>query len=36
VDESVYANSEIKPDYFIPKPYDPHHLISLVRKLAEG
>jgi DNA-binding NtrC family response regulator len=36
VDESIYANSEIKPDYFIPKPYDPHHLISLVRKLAEG
>jgi DNA-binding NtrC family response regulator len=36
VDESIYANSEIKPDYFITKPYDPHHLISMVRKLAEG
>lgn len=36
VDESVYANSEIKPDCFIPKPYDPHRLISVVRKLAEG
>jgi DNA-binding NtrC family response regulator len=36
VDESIYANSEIKPDYFIPKPYEPHHLISTVRKLAEG
>jgi DNA-binding NtrC family response regulator len=36
VDESIYANSEIKPDYFIPKPYDPHHLVSMVRKLAEG
>lgn len=36
VDESIYANSEIKPDFFIAKPYDPHHLISTVRKLAEG
>jgi DNA-binding NtrC family response regulator len=36
VDESIYANSEIKPDCFIPKPYDSHHLVSTVRKLAEG
>jgi DNA-binding NtrC family response regulator len=36
VDESIYAHSEIKPDYFIPKPYDPHHLISVLRKLTEG
>jgi DNA-binding NtrC family response regulator len=36
VDESVYANSEIKPDCFIAKPYDPHRLVSAVRKLAEG
>jgi DNA-binding NtrC family response regulator len=36
VDESVYANSEIKPDCFIPKPYDPHHLVSMVRKLADS
>ena len=36
VDESVYANSEIKPDFFISKPYDPHRFVATVRKLAEG
>jgi DNA-binding NtrC family response regulator len=36
VDESIYADSEIKPDCFISKPYEPHHLISTVRKLAGG
>jgi DNA-binding NtrC family response regulator len=36
VDESIYDNTGIKPDCFIAKPYDPHHLISTVRKLAEG
>jgi DNA-binding NtrC family response regulator len=36
VDEEIYANSEIKPDCFIAKPYNPHHLVSTVRKLAGG
>lgn len=34
VDESIYANSEIKPDLFIPKPYDGHKLVAAVRKMA--
>ncbi|HXB58160.1 MAG TPA: response regulator [Candidatus Acidoferrales bacterium] len=36
VDESVYANSEIKPDCFIAKPYDPHRFVAAVRKLADA
>jgi len=36
VDESIYVNSEIKPDCFISKPYDPHRFVATVRMLAEG
>jgi DNA-binding response OmpR family regulator len=35
VDESVYANTEIKPDSFLSKPYDPNELLAAVRALAE-
>jgi DNA-binding response OmpR family regulator len=36
VDESVYANSEIKPDCFLPKPYNPDQFVAMVRALAGG
>jgi CheY-like chemotaxis protein len=36
VDESVYANSEIKPDRFMAKPYKTDDLIAAVRELAHG
>lgn len=34
VDEGVYADSEIKPDTFVPKPYNPERLIAVVQALA--
>jgi|ERR1700722_10031644 len=34
VDESIYANTEIKPDSFLSKPYDPDILLAAVRALA--
>jgi DNA-binding response OmpR family regulator len=34
VDEGVYANSDIKPDIFIPKPYDTDTLVATVRSLT--
>jgi DNA-binding response OmpR family regulator len=34
VDESVYANSEVKPDIFIPKPYRTDTLVAEVRALT--
>ena len=35
VDESVYANTEAKPNSFLSKPYNPHELVAAVRALAE-
>ncbi len=34
VDEGVYANSAIKPDFFIAKPYNTDELVATVRALA--
>ena len=34
VDESVYANSKIKPDYFLAKPYKTDAFVAVVRSLA--
>lgn len=34
VDESIYANTEIKPDRFLAKPYIPEDLVAAVRALA--
>jgi DNA-binding response OmpR family regulator len=34
VDESVYANTEIKPDCFLAKPYNPDHFVALVQGLT--
>jgi DNA-binding response OmpR family regulator len=34
VDESVYANSDVKPDTFIPKPYNADTLVAEVRALT--
>lgn len=33
VDETVYANSTIKPDRFLPKPYQAKQLIDLVESV---
>ena len=34
VDESIYANVEIKPDCFLSKPYNAEQLAATVRTLA--
>lgn len=34
VDESVYANMDIKPDHFLAKPYNTDELVALVRALT--
>ncbi len=34
VDETVYANSDVKPDIFIPKPYNTDSLVATVRQLT--
>jgi len=34
VDENVYANADIKPDYFLAKPYNTGELIAVVRALT--
>lgn len=36
VDESIYANVEIKPNRFLAKPYDPDVFVAAVRELAGG
>lgn len=36
VDESVYANSEIKPERFLAKPYKTDDFIAAVRDLARA
>ena len=33
VDESVYANSSIKPDYLLAKPYHIHKLVEMIHSL---
>lgn len=35
VDESIFAGSEVKPDRFLAKPYQPDALTHLVRELLE-
>ncbi len=34
VDEGIYAGSDIKPDSFVAKPYDPEQFVALVKSLA--
>jgi DNA-binding NtrC family response regulator len=34
VDETIYANAEIKPDCFLAKPYDPEHFVAIVQGLT--
>ena len=34
VDESIYANSPIKPDYMMTKPYQIHKLVEMIRSLV--
>jgi len=34
VDESIYADTPVKPDRFLAKPYQAHDLILLVQSLA--
>lgn len=34
VDETIYANTEIKPDCFLAKPYNPDHFVALVQGLT--
>lgn len=36
VDESVYANSAIKPEQFLAKPYNTDEFVAAVRALACG
>ena len=36
VDESVYANSAIKPERFLAKPYNPDEFVAAVRALSLG
>lgn len=33
VDGEVFANAAVKPDAFMAKPYDPSHLVDMVRKI---
>jgi CheY-like chemotaxis protein len=34
VDENAYRNAEEKPDFFLPKPYQPKELIEWVKNLV--
>jgi ATP-dependent Lon protease len=34
VDESIYADLEIKPDCFLAKPYNPDHLVAVIQGLT--
>jgi CheY-like chemotaxis protein len=34
VDESIYADTPVKPDRFLAKPYQAHDLITLIQSLA--
>lgn len=34
VDESIYRDSEIKPDTFVAKPYNPNQLVAAVQALV--
>ena len=34
VDENIYTNSPIKPDYFLTKPYQIHKLVEVVHSLV--
>ena len=34
VDESIYTNSPIKPDYLLTKPYQIHKLVEVIRSLV--
>ena len=34
VDESIFANSPIKPDYLLTKPYQIHKLVEVTRSLV--
>ncbi|HEV2327285.1 MAG TPA: response regulator [Verrucomicrobiae bacterium] len=36
VDESVYANSDIKPERFIAKPYKTDDFVAAIRELSRG
>jgi DNA-binding NtrC family response regulator len=36
VDESIYADSEIKPERFLAKPYKPEEFVAIVRELAHA
>ncbi len=36
VDESVYAGTDIKPDHFLAKPYDPDEFVALARTMTGG
>lgn len=36
VDESIYATADVKPDYFLSKPYDGTQFVAAVRALANG
>jgi YesN/AraC family two-component response regulator len=33
VDESVYADSSVKPDYLMTKPYHIHKLVEMIHSL---
>ncbi|HEX3625740.1 MAG TPA: response regulator [Verrucomicrobiae bacterium] len=36
VDESVYANSEIKPERFLAKPYKTDDFVAIIHELLQG
>jgi DNA-binding NtrC family response regulator len=36
VDGEVFANAAVKPDAFVAKPYEPSHLVNMVRKMIEA
>jgi two-component system, OmpR family, response regulator SaeR len=35
VDADVFADAPVQPDEFVAKPFDPHKLVALVRKLVD-
>lgn len=34
VDESIYAHADVKPDVFIPKPYNTDELVTMIRSMV--
>jgi CheY-like chemotaxis protein len=36
VDESIFADSDVKPDYFLAKPFQIREFIELVQTLVKG